>query len=78
MKKDKKLAKILLKEFRRASKVHPSNFVNMHHGFAVLLEEVDELWGEVKAGNKKLAAEECIQVGAMAIRFLHDLKLGVK
>ena len=44
-----------------------------HEGFAVLKEEVDELWDHVKMKqqNRNLAAmkNEAIQVAAVAIRF---------
>ena len=72
---DEQLAAMLVFEFRRAQRKHPQPFINMHHGYAVLLEEVDELWDEVKAGDKIKAHDEVIQVGAMALRFLHDLDL---
>lgn len=49
-------------------------FKSAHEGYAVLLEEVDELWDEVKANNKSLAREECVQVAAMAVRFLVDVR----
>lgn len=52
------------------------NFAPMnsaHEGFAVLAEEVDELWGHVKTnqGKRDIAAmrKECIQIAAMAVRF---------
>ena len=48
-------------------------FSSMHEAYAVLLEEVDELWDEVKASNFKLARREAIQVAAMAMRFVKDL-----
>jgi hypothetical protein len=63
-------------EFQKASlKFHA--FGNAHEGYAVLLEEVDELWDNVKLNQKnpdrqKLMAKEAIQVAAMAIRFLYD------
>lgn len=48
-------------------------FPSAHHGFAVLAEEVDELWDHVKMNQKRrdLAAmrKEAIQVAAMALRF---------
>ena len=52
-------------------------FHNAHEGFAVLLEEVDELWDNVKLNQKipmrnELMREEAIQVAAMAIRFIID------
>tara|TARA_R110000787_G_scaffold37412_8_gene95046 strand:- start:1127 stop:1393 length:267 start_codon:yes stop_codon:yes gene_type:complete len=58
-----------------AEKFEPFN--SAHEGYAVLLEEVDELWQEVKHGNDfhKLEAE-AIQVAAMAIRFIHDSVYG--
>jgi NTP pyrophosphatase (non-canonical NTP hydrolase) len=47
------------------------------HHRAVLFEEVDELWEEVRAkqGERDLDAmrAECIQVAAMAVRFAMDI-----
>jgi hypothetical protein len=44
-----------------------------HEGYAVILEETDELWEHVKTGQKKrdLAAmrKEAVQIAAMAVRF---------
>ena len=49
-------------------------FNSAHEGYAVLLEEVDELWEHVKTRQDKrdLAAmrKEAIQVAAMAVRFV--------
>lgn len=48
-------------------------FNSAHEGFAVLAEEVDELWDHVKTNQKRrdLAAmrKEAIQIAAVAIRF---------
>lgn len=48
-------------------------FNSAHEGFAVLKEEVDELWDHVKTNQKRrdLSAmkKEAIQVAAMACRF---------
>lgn len=45
-----------------------------HEAFAVLKEEVDEYWDEVKAdrGRQASARMELIQIGAMAVRALID------
>jgi NTP pyrophosphatase (non-canonical NTP hydrolase) len=49
-------------------------FNSTHEGFAVLKEEVDELWDAVKsdASNEQLRVE-AVQVAAMAIRFINEL-----
>jgi len=48
-------------------------FNSAHEGYAVLLEELDELWEHVKCNQKRrdIAAmrKEAIQVAAMALRF---------
>lgn len=48
-----------------------------HEGYAVLLEEVDELWDivKVKQGDRDLAKmrKEAVQVAAMALRFIVDV-----
>jgi NTP pyrophosphatase (non-canonical NTP hydrolase) len=63
----------IYREYREAISKFPP-FHSAHEGYAILLEEVDELWDEIK-GNKKPGAygrmkKEAIQVGAMALRFL--------
>jgi hypothetical protein len=60
------------REVERATGLHGS-FNSAHEGYAVLLEEVDELWDEVKCNNRILARAEAIQVAAMAVRFVMDL-----
>lgn len=50
-------------------------FNGAHEGYAVILEELDELWNEVKANNKELAVKEAIQVAAMGMRFIIDVCL---
>ena len=54
------------------------SFNSAHEGYAVLLEEVDELWDEIKAdklpGARERQVAEAIQVAAMAARFILDAK----
>jgi hypothetical protein len=47
----------------------------MHEGYAVILEELDELWDEIKRRqpDKKRVRAEAIQVAAMALRFVADV-----
>lgn len=64
------------KELIRATK-KCGKFNNAHEGYAVLLEEVDELWDIIKLNqhtpNRNSYMEnEAIQVSAMAIRLILD------
>ena len=54
-------------------KVPPFN--SPHEGYAVIQEELDELWIEIKAnsGRAQSAIEEATQVAARAVRDLMDL-----
>ena len=49
-----------------------------HEGWAVIKEEMDELWEEVKAnrGRGEDALYEAKQVAAMAVRYILDLREG--
>lgn len=66
----------ILTELGRARKKFPP-FHSHHEGYAVILEELDELWQDVKAskpGSDHAAMrKEAIQVAAMALRFVHDV-----
>lgn len=61
-------------EVERAERKHPA-MNSPHEGYAVLLEEVDELWDEIKRdeGRATAAQIEAIQVAAMAVRYLLNL-----
>jgi hypothetical protein len=70
------LARILQEVFvesRKAIGKHPAQH-SPHEGYAVLQEEVDELWDEIKAdrGRQASARTEAVQVAAMAVRYILD------
>jgi hypothetical protein len=75
MEVDNALSAVELECASATSRYAPFN--SAHEGYAVLLEEVDELWDEVKKSPKKRdmakMREEAIQVAAMALRFLVDV-----
>lgn len=58
-------------ELVRAMGLHPAHN-SLHESFAVLDEERDELWDDVKKNRWPDALKEAVQVGAMAARFIHD------
>lgn len=60
-------------ELMRAVAKYPP-FASPHEGYAILLEEVDELWDEIKANNHGRAIDEALQVAAMAVRFVTDIE----
>lgn len=55
-------------------------FTSAHEGYAVLLEEVDELWEHVRRKREVrdpvAMRKECIQIAAMAVRFIVDVVEG--
>jgi hypothetical protein len=61
-------------EIRKAKSKYPADFNSTHEGFAVLKEEVDELWDDVKANAapEKMRLE-AVRVAAMAFRFIQEL-----
>lgn len=62
----------VLSELIRAQNDYPA-FHSPHEGYAVLLEEVHEVWDAVRKDDVKHARREAVQVAAMAIRFIRDL-----
>lgn len=63
---------LTIQELARAQHHWPP-FNSAHEGYAVLLEEVDELWEHVKTNQRKrdlrAMRKEALQVAAMALRF---------
>jgi len=62
-------------EMNKAISQFPA-FHSLHEGYAMMLEEVDELWEHVKTNQKRRDKEaikkECIQIAAMALRIILD------
>jgi len=52
---------------------------NFHEGWALIYEEVDELWEEVRKKNghrsRKNSLRELVQIAALAQRMAEDLNL---
>jgi len=60
-------------EYRRArEKFAPMR--GPHEGYAVILEEFDEMWDAIKANDIPHARGECLQVAAMCLAFLLEVK----
>ena len=69
-----RVAADVLAEITRARLEH-APMRGAHEGYAILLEEVEELWEEVKDRRRELSAmrREAIQVAAMAIAFVVEV-----
>lgn len=48
-------------------------FNSPHEGYAIILEELDEMWDALKKNEYTEAELEVRQVAAMAVRYLYDL-----
>ncbi|WP_407312093.1 hypothetical protein [Desulfosporosinus sp. SB140] len=72
---NKVIATLVFEELKRANKLYGTSFVSPHEGYAVILEELDEIFEEIKkkSPDKDRMMEEAIQVGAMAIKFIQSM-----
>ena len=52
---------------------NPSN--TPHEAFAVIQEEIDEIWEEIKRGDLPRARAEATQAAAMLVRLLVELDI---
>ena len=71
-----KVAELLIKELKQANRMYGTSFTSPHEGYAVILEELDELFEEIrqKSPDKERLREEAIQVGAMAMKFIMSIE----
>lgn len=72
--KKKTALRLVQDELKRACEHHaPMN--SPHEGYAVIKEELEELWKEIKAdqGITHRGVSEAVQTAAMALRYLVDL-----
>tara|TARA_R100000808_G_scaffold14688_1_gene34532 strand:- start:254 stop:523 length:270 start_codon:yes stop_codon:yes gene_type:complete len=61
----------VMREFDRATMLNPAQS-SMYEGYAIVLEELDGAWDNIKHNNYASALDGMVQVAAMAIRFCHD------
>lgn len=68
-------------ELEQARQRHRRNITSPHEGYAVILEELNELWDVVRAKHNadtdRRCVEELVQVAAMCQRMAEDLSLPV-
>jgi len=66
---------LIFNEFKLAKEKFP-DLRSFHEGYSIILEELDELWYEIKNQpplNTDLIKQQAIQVAAMSLRFITDL-----
>jgi len=74
-----KMLDLIEEEYKKAFATHGS-FRSPHEGYAIIKEEMDELWDEVKkkplvARSRPAMKNEAKQVAAMALRFMIDCEI---
>lgn len=69
------LALILVEEEMNCATQEFGKFASSHEGYAIIKEELDELWDAIKDKQAGVfqQATEARQIAAMAVRFLVDL-----
>ena len=64
-------------EVERATVKHPAPMHSLHEGYAVILEELEKFWDEVRKQNGARSStallEELVHVAAMCMRTAQDL-----
>lgn len=62
-------------EYRRAREaLGHAPMGSAHEGYAVILEELDEMWDAIKCNDLEHARKEAVQVGAMVLAFLLEVE----
>ena len=65
----------ILHEYVKATEIY-GPFSSYHEGYAIILEELEELWDEIKKKpeerNSVRIKREAIQTAAMCLRFIVD------
>lgn len=73
----KTFPELVAEEIKRARKSYSGKQASLHEGYAVLLEEVEEFWEEVKLKRSKRnygnMIKELVQVAAMAQRTAEEV-----
>lgn len=72
--KSERIAALAHRELLKAMGKH-GPMASPHEGWAVIKEELDELWEHVRAdtATEQDAAREALHIAAMAMRYAHDL-----
>lgn len=70
----KSAVELVITELNAARREH-APMASAHEGYALILEELDELWEEVKMRKPvpERLRDEAVQIAAMSIRFLVDV-----
>jgi hypothetical protein len=61
----------IIEEMGRATREYGA-FRSTHEGYAVIKEELEELWEEIKKNNAVNVNAEALQLAAMTLKFLVD------
>jgi NTP pyrophosphatase (non-canonical NTP hydrolase) len=72
----KSFSQMVSEELARARSLHNQKINSPHEGYAVILEELEEVWDEIKKKRSERSyaylLDELVQVAAMAQRVAED------
>lgn len=71
--KRKEIVNKMLEELAIAEAKFPDGFHSGHEGWAVIKEELDEMFDAIRDNDIEHSKKEAIQVGAMAMRYVLEL-----
>lgn len=61
-------------ELLKSNKKFPP-FNSTHEGYAVILEEFEEMWDDIKQNLTAHSVIECVQVAAMAVKYIVSVEI---
>ena len=71
------ILKTIFAEYQNAKEHYPKDFSSHHEAYGVILEELDELWTNIKKKekdyDKTAMRKEAVQLGAMVLRYIVEL-----
>lgn len=70
----KESIELIKEELERSNEKHRDYFASTHEAYAVIKEELEEFWEDVKKDNIQGCIDESVQIAAMCVKFLMNAR----